>query len=82
MAAERWVFGYGSLMWRPGFEYLERRNARLVGWQCGFETMFVAAYSYLPGVKLDTETAIDLATEALQECGWTVGKLVEPDWVR
>ena len=26
-----WVFGYGSLMWRPGFDFVERRNARLVG---------------------------------------------------
>lgn len=26
-----WVFGYGSLMWNPGFEYLERRVARLDG---------------------------------------------------
>ena len=26
-----WVFAYGSLMWRPGFDVLERRNARLVG---------------------------------------------------
>jgi cation transport protein ChaC len=27
----RWVFGYGSLMWRPGFPYLERRGATLHG---------------------------------------------------
>ncbi len=26
-----WVFGYGSLMWRPGFPYLERRPGRLHG---------------------------------------------------
>jgi glutathione-specific gamma-glutamylcyclotransferase len=26
-----WVFAYGSLMWRPAFDFLERRNARLVG---------------------------------------------------
>ncbi len=28
---ELWIFGYGSLMWRPGFDFLERRHARLVG---------------------------------------------------
>ena len=26
---ERWVFGYGSLMWRPGFDYVEREPALL-----------------------------------------------------
>src|SRR6478752_3542039 len=28
---ELWVFGYGSLMWRPGFEFVERVPARLIG---------------------------------------------------
>ena len=27
----RWVFGYGSLMWRPGFDYVERQSAVLHG---------------------------------------------------
>jgi cation transport protein ChaC len=26
-----WVFGYGSLMWRPGFEYLDRVEGLLIG---------------------------------------------------
>jgi glutathione-specific gamma-glutamylcyclotransferase len=26
-----WVFGYGSLMWNPGFDFVERVPARLVG---------------------------------------------------
>lgn len=31
-----WIFGYGSLIWRPDFEYLECRPARLAGWQRRF----------------------------------------------
>ena len=27
-----WVFGYASLIWRPEFDYLERREARVHGW--------------------------------------------------
>ena len=28
-----WVFGYGSLMWRPGFVYASRCRATLRGWR-------------------------------------------------
>lgn len=31
MPADLWVFGYGSLMWNPGFAHTERRAAHLVG---------------------------------------------------
>jgi len=30
-AGDLWIFGYGSLMWRPGFAALERAPARLLG---------------------------------------------------
>jgi len=32
-ADDFWVFAYGSLMWRPGFAYAERRKAVLRGWR-------------------------------------------------
>lgn len=31
-----WIFGYGSLMWRPGFEALERAPATVHGWRRAF----------------------------------------------
>jgi cation transport protein ChaC len=31
LSEDLWVFGYGSLMWRPGFDFIERTEARLVG---------------------------------------------------
>lgn len=31
-----WVFGYGSLMWRPGFSFLESHPATLDGWHRSF----------------------------------------------
>jgi cation transport protein ChaC len=30
-SGDLWVFGYGSLMWRPGFEFIEKVPARLIG---------------------------------------------------
>ncbi len=31
-----WLFGYGSLIWRPDFPYVERGPARLHGWSRRF----------------------------------------------
>jgi len=31
-----WVFGYGSLIWNPGFPHVETRVARLYGWHRSF----------------------------------------------
>ncbi len=36
MAAALWVFGYGSLIWHPGFPVAERAVARLDGWHRSF----------------------------------------------
>lgn len=32
LSDEFWVFGYGSLMWRPGFPFVERRHAQVHGY--------------------------------------------------
>ena len=36
MQTPLWVFGYGSLIWNPGFPVAERRLARAQGWRRGF----------------------------------------------
>lgn len=34
--AAMWVFGYGSLIWHPGFVHAESQVARLAGWHRSF----------------------------------------------
>ncbi len=55
-------------------------NAVLVGWQCGFEPLFVAVKSYLPNVTLDRDEAIELATDGLLERDWFCGNARMPDY--
>jgi hypothetical protein len=53
-------------------------NARLVGWQCGFEPLFVAVFSYL-NVRIDDADAEDIARDYLQERKWFADNDNPPD---
>jgi hypothetical protein len=55
-------------------------NARLIGWQCGFEPMFVALWSYL-GTRLCDDEAVEIAQDILQERQWFAGEPTEPDFI-
>jgi glutathione-specific gamma-glutamylcyclotransferase len=35
-AGDLWLFGYGSLLWKPSFAYTERRMATVQGWHRSF----------------------------------------------
>jgi hypothetical protein len=52
----------------------------LIGWQCGFEPLFVAVHSYLD-VELDDDEAIELATDFLSEREWFASEPSEPDYL-
>lgn len=48
----------------------DQRLVRIVGWQCGFEPMCIAVWSYLPNTRLDDEDAEALAEDYLRERKW------------
>jgi cation transport protein ChaC len=56
---ETWVFGYGSLMWKPGFAYAERRMARLDGFRrCfGLRSEHYRGTPKFPGLVLGLDWA-------------------------
>lgn len=45
-------------------------NARLIGYQCGYEPLFIAVWSYLPGITLNVDEAEEIARDYLTELGW------------
>jgi cation transport protein ChaC len=76
LADARWVFGYGSLMWRPGFPYAERAAATLHGRRrafCIYSVHHRGTYER-PGLVL-----------GLAPGGSTRGmayRVAEPDWAQ
>lgn len=59
---------------------LDKKNAVLVGWQCGFEPMYVAVQSYLGG-ELTEEEAEDIAKDFLEEKKWFSGESKDADYI-
>lgn len=58
-----------------------RSDARLVGWQCGFEPLFVAVQSSIPDVRPGDDEAAEIATDYLAEHGWFADEPTEPDYI-
>jgi hypothetical protein len=54
---------------------------RLIGFNQGLETVFVAVRSYLPGVRLTDEVASNLARHHLTEIGWFGEESLEAEFV-
>ena len=50
-----WIFGYGSLIWNPGFAFDDRVVARLDGWHRSFcmRSIHYRGTVEVPGLGLD-----------------------------
>ena len=59
MHGAMWVFGYGSLIWDPGFAVAERRIARVQGWHRSFcmRSIHYRGTAVAPGLVLALDRA-------------------------
>ena len=62
-----WVFGYGSLLWEPGFAFTERVMARLDGWHRSFcmRSIHHRGTETKPGLVLALDAAVGAACEGV-----------------
>jgi hypothetical protein len=56
-------------------------NTRLVGFQCGFEPLYVAVKSYLPNIKLSSCEAEEIAIDLLAEKKWFSNGPINADYI-
>ncbi|QIE54844.1 gamma-glutamylcyclotransferase [Pikeienuella piscinae] len=62
-----WVFAYGSLMWKPGFDHVERRRARLAGYRRRFclDSITYRGTAEYPGLVLALDEDPEGACEGI-----------------
>jgi len=69
-----WIFGYGSLVWRPAFPFVERRP----GWVRGWARRFWQRSTDHRGVPEDPGRVVTLTPIEDARC-WGMAYRVEPD---
>jgi len=71
---QRWVFGYGSLVWRPAFAFLERVPGYIRGW----ERRYWQGSTDHRGVPEAPGRVVTLISAPRSEC-WGIAYRVAPD---
>ncbi len=73
-----WLFGYGSLMWRPEFDYLESVSARLYGYHRAFCLWSIEYRGDVtqPGLVLGLDTGGSCAGRAFKICASKIEQII------
>jgi len=74
LAMERWIFGYGSLVWKPDFQHLRAAPGSIRGWT----RRFWQASTDHRGTEILPGRVVTLIRDASAEC-WGVGYQVAGD---
>ena len=74
MKGQKWLFGYGSLIWRADFPFLETRRAYINGWMRRF---WQGSHDHR-GVRTEPGRVVTLVEGAGERC-YGRAFLVEPD---
>lgn len=83
-ARDLWVFGYGSLMWRPEMDFAERRTAHLDGWHrrfCLWQWRYRGSRAQ-PGMMLAIEPGGTCTGAAFRLAAPGLAERLRPTWWR
>ena len=77
-APRRWIFGYGSLVWRPAFPFVERRPGYIEGWR----RRFCQASPDHRGVPSDPGRVVTLLADPSATCHGMAYAVADDAWAQ